>query len=141
MKWIPYIAIWIYGFGVAGLGVASIFNPTNADSVAGGSIPTDVFTFVGIIILYFAYASTKQYFHAEARDKKRFDLLIIAVLNIVVMVVPIIFLAWFAKNTFNNMSLYSGESGYYQSLIGEIAVLLVIVASFFYNVKLFLYNK
>ncbi len=141
MKWIPYAAIWIYGLMVTGLGLASMYNPANAESISGGRIPTDIFTIVGIIILYFAYASTKQYFHKEAREKKRFDILLIAVLNIVVMLVPIIFLAWFTRNTFNNMAEYAHESGYFKSLIAEVAILLVIVASYFYSIKMFLYNK
>lgn len=141
MKWIPYIAIWLYGLMITGLGLASIYNPTNADSVAGGRIPTDVFTFIGIIILYFAYASTKQYFHVEAREKKRFDLLIIAVLNIVVMIVPIVFISLMTKNVISNMSAFSHEDGYYQSLAMFIGVLVIIIPSFFYNFKMFLYNK
>ena len=141
MKWLPYIAIWIYSIAITGLGLASIFNPTNTASVAGGRIPTDVFTFVGIIMLYFAYASTKQYFHKEAREKKRFDLLMIAVLNIVVLLVPMVFLFLFTKNIMGGIDEYSHEPNFYRSLIGSISVLLVLVASYIYSFKLFLYNK
>ena len=141
MKWLPYIAIWIYGIGVTGLGLASIFNPVNTESVAGGRIPTDIFTFIGFILLYFAYASTKQYFHVEAREKKRFDLLMIAVLNIVVLFVPMIFLFIFTKNIFGNISEFSHEANFYPTMIGAVAVSLVLIASYIYSFKLFLYNK
>ncbi len=141
MKWLPYIAMWIYSIAVTGLGLASIFNPINTASVAGGRIPTDVFTFIGIILLYFAYASTKQYFHKEAREKKRFDLLMIAVLNIVVMLVPMVFLFLFTKNIVGNISEFSHEPNFYPTMVGSIGVLLVLIASYVYSFKLFLYNK
>ncbi|HHB79991.1 MAG TPA: hypothetical protein ENK85_12230 [Saprospiraceae bacterium] len=141
MKWLPYIAIWIYGIMVAGFGLASIYNPVNAASVAGGRIPTDIFTIVGIIIIYFAYASTKQYFHAEAREKKRFDILMISVLNIVLMLVPIIFLFLFTKNMIGNIEEFSHEAGFYKTLFGIGAILIVAVASYFFSLKMFLYNK
>ncbi len=141
MKWLPYIAMWIYSIAITGLGLASIYNPVNTESVAGGRIPTDTFTFIGFILLYFAYASTKQYFHAEAREKKRFDLLMIAVLNIVVMLVPMVFLFLFTKNIFSNVGEYSHEPNFYPTMVGSLAILLVIIASYVYSFKLFLYNK
>ena len=142
MKWLPYIAFWIYSLAITGLGLASIYNPINAEAVAGGRIPTDIFTIIGIILIYAAYISTNQYFDKEgAREKKRFDLLMIAVLNIVVMLVPLVFLFIFTNNIISNISEFSHEPGFYRSLVGSIAVLLVLIASYFYSFKMFLYNK
>ena len=138
MKWIPYIAIWLYGILVTGFGFGSIYNPLNSESVDAGTIPTDIFTIIGIITIYFAVVSTKQNFSIEAREKKRFDLLIISVLNLVILVIPIVFFSIFLGKAVGNMDAYAGELSVLYKFVGVFAL---VVLAFLYNAKMFVYNK
>lgn len=140
MKWISYIAAWVYALLVTGYGFASIYNPDNEAAVITGRIPTDIFTVIGLISLYFVYASTKQNFRKEAREKKRFDLLIISVLNIVVLIIPIVFLAIFLSKTLGQSSFVE-ETNYMTTIIGFSSIFVLILFTFYFNVKMFVYNK
>lgn len=141
MKWILYIAIWLYGLAVTGLGFASILNPINADSVAGGRIPTDIFTIIGIIILYFAYASKPQHFYSENREVKRFDLLMIGLLTAMMTVIPLLFVGMLTKNVLGNWATFSHEAGFMTSFIGILAATIISLLSLVYSIRIFLYNK
>ncbi|GEM_PF-3669685 len=142
MKWILYVAFWIYAAGITIAGFLTVFSPANADKLTGQNhLTTDVFTFVGLLMIYLAYASSKQHFDTTNTTKKRFDLLMLSLLNIVVLTIPIIFAALFSKNLLALWHEISDRANYLLLLGGLGGVLLVIALAYAYSIRIFNLNR